>query len=290
MDVSDPKIIAAIISAIVSLFMFVAASLVKPFWERHFHSFKLRADHQYEQRKKIKEAISKYKVRLLDSAESLNHRLWNFSDNCKNGWHIRTNGADLNGMYYLQSFCYRFLSFFAWCRKIEKEMVYLDSTISEKDDLEFIKYLKLFPQMFCDTTLFEGHNYDNFYAKDHFFKDDFLYMIDSMITNDGVMAFSKFKELKDISDYEKVVSYIGGISRDRSCLRWYVMHSFHFMLMAFLTKFGYDFQKTSEAKLRALANKSPKNVLLVNISKILNRNHLEQASEVKTVIKVLERV
>lgn len=141
----DSKAITAITSAIMTLIMFFLKSL----WDKHFHDFKLKTDHQYEQRKKIKEAISKYKVRLLDSGESLNHRLWNFSDNIGNGWHHKKRNTPLNEHYYLISFSYRFLSFFAWCRKIENEMLFLDSTISESDDLEFIKYLKYTP-----TTIF----------------------------------------------------------------------------------------------------------------------------------------
>jgi hypothetical protein len=62
----DPKIIAALISAIVTVFMFIASSIVKSIWVKHFHNFKLKADHKYEQRKKIKEAISKHKVRLME--------------------------------------------------------------------------------------------------------------------------------------------------------------------------------------------------------------------------------
>lgn len=289
MENLDHKIVAAIISAIVSVGIFVAASIVKPFWEKYFHNFKLSADHQYEQRKKIKSVISKHKVCLIDSAESLNHRLWNFTDNCSNGWHLYQNGSKLDDMYYLQSFCYRFLSFFAWCRKIEKEMVYLDSTISDADDLEFIKYLKLFPQIFCDTALFKGMNYDNSYAKDHFFKGDFLHTVETLITEDRVMSFSEFKALDDIAEYDRVISYIGSISTGRNCLKWYAMNSFHFMLMAFLSKYGYDFQKTSIPKLKSLAKKVPKNPLIYNVSEVLERTHLGKAHEIKAAVKVLAK-
>ncbi|MCP3944967.1 MAG: hypothetical protein GY710_26295 [Desulfobacteraceae bacterium] len=289
MELKDPKIIAAIISAIVSVCTFIATSITKPFWERHFHSFKLKTDHQYEQRKKVKEAISKYKVQLLNSAESLNHRLWNFSENCSKGWHKNTNGIDLTDLYYPQSFCYRFLAFFAWCKKIEQDMVYLDSTISDKDDMEFIKYLKVFPQIFCDTALFAGKNYDSFHATDHFFKDDFLNIVDLFIKEKGVMTSSEFKNIQDLSAYEKVISYIGGISNNQTCLRWNLMHGFHFLLMAFLTKFGYDFQQTSTSKLSSLAKKTPSNVLLPNFCELLDRNHLNNTKEIDVIIKVLKK-
>ena len=290
MEQTAPRVIAAVISAIVSISIFIVASLVKIFWEKYFHNFKLRADHKYEQRKRIKEAISKHKVSLLNSAESLNHRLWNFSDNCKEGWHIYDDESDLNNMYYLQSFCYRFLSFFAWSRKIDLEMVYLDSTISDPEDLEFLKYLKLFPQMFCDTAMFDGKDYNNRYAKDHIFKDDFLQMVDAMITENGIITFSEFKSKKDQKEFENIIDYIGSISKDSTCLKWHVINAFHFVLMAFLTKFGYDFQQTSKSKLSKLANKTPKNEVIQNIEEILRRNHLDKAKEIKVATKVLREV
>ena len=36
--------------------------------------------------KRLKEILSQKKIQLLNSSESLNHRLWNFSDNYKHNW------------------------------------------------------------------------------------------------------------------------------------------------------------------------------------------------------------
>ncbi|EPP7097330.1 hypothetical protein ACTWOF_005328 [Klebsiella michiganensis] len=76
---SNSAIISALVSAIVTLLIFLLKAIISYFRERSFHEYKIRIENEYEQRKKIKEAISKYKTPLLDSAESLNHRLWNFS-------------------------------------------------------------------------------------------------------------------------------------------------------------------------------------------------------------------
>ncbi|WP_022944410.1 hypothetical protein [Pseudoalteromonas ruthenica] len=284
----DPKIIAALVSAVVTVFMFVASTIAKSIWDKHFHNFKLNADHKYEQRKKIKGAISKHKVRLMDSAESLNHRLWNFSDNCDKRWHKLREGKAIRDLYYLESFSYRFLSFFAWCRKIEKEMIYLDSTISDSDDLELIKYLKTFPQIFCDTAIFDGYEYDTSHATDHFFKDDFLHMVDALITSEGVITYSEFKEKSDSAEYSQMINYIDGVSDDKTCLKWHSLSLFHFVLMSFLNKFGYDFQQTSENKLKLLSGKIPENILTANLSKILERNHLHKTSEIRSVLKVVQ--
>lgn len=286
----DPKIITALIAAAVTVFMFIISSVVKSIWDKHFHNFKLKADHSYEQRKKIKEAISKHKVRLMDSSESLNHRLWNFSENSDEGWHKLRDGKTINDLYYLESFSYRFLAFFAWCRKIEKEMIYLDSTISDPEDLELIKYLKIFPQIFCDSALFDGHEYDHSHATDHFFKDDFLHMVDSFITEEGVITYSEFKEKSNSSEYTEIINYINGISNDKTCFKWYSLNLFHFVLMAFLSKFGYDFQQTSNSKLKELSEKVPANILAINLPIILKRNHLNKTNEIKSVLKVVESV
>jgi hypothetical protein len=226
----------------------------------------------------------------MDSSESLNHRLWNFSENCDKNWHKRRDGKTINELYYLESFSYRFLAFFAWGRKIEKEMIYLDSTVSDPEDLELIKYLKTFPQMFCDTALFDGREYDTSHAIDHFFKDDFLHMVDSLITDTGVITYSEFKEKSDSAEYTKMIDYIDGVSGDKACLKWHSLSLFHFVLMAFLTKFGYDFQQTSEVKLKLLSGRIPANILAVNLSKILERNHLNKTSEMKSILKVVKSV
>ncbi|QSB41860.1 hypothetical protein JTY93_11205 [Pseudomonas hygromyciniae] len=78
MEFTDPKVQSALIAAAVTIATLLLRAITKPIWERNFHKFKLESDYTYDQRKKVKEAISKHKVPLLNSAESLNHRLWNF--------------------------------------------------------------------------------------------------------------------------------------------------------------------------------------------------------------------
>ncbi|MDD9124424.1 hypothetical protein LAZ21_21495, partial [Escherichia coli] len=68
---SNPPIVAAIVSGVVTLTMFFLKGIIGSVWDKHFYEYKLKVEHEYEQRKKIKEAISKYKVPLLDSAEVL---------------------------------------------------------------------------------------------------------------------------------------------------------------------------------------------------------------------------
>ncbi|KAB0509269.1 hypothetical protein [Pseudomonas moorei] len=169
MSLTDPNVQSALIAASTTLTVLFLRALAKPVWERSFHKFKLESDYRYDQRKRVREAISKYKVPLLNSAEYLNHRLWNFSKNAPEAWHVKSADEQIKDKYYLQSFCYRFLLFFAICRKVDLELVFLDSTVSTKEDLELLKYLKCFPHFFCDAGIFEGLNYDHSKPTDHFF-------------------------------------------------------------------------------------------------------------------------
>lgn len=196
MNWDDPKIQAAVISALVSVITVLLSFLLKSFYERHFHIFKLESEHEYEQRKKIKEVIAKHKTQLLDAADSLNHRLWNFSANHSRDWHTSQNLKLLPQHYYLASFTYRMLAFFAWLRKIEGEMVYLDSTVATKQDLNFVKYLKLFPQLMCDVALFDGLDYNGEYSKDHFLKTTCSIIATYFVPRIKLFSFQNLKRIK----------------------------------------------------------------------------------------------
>lgn len=112
-------------------------------------------------------------------------------------------------------------------------------------------------------------------------------MIDTLITDDGVISFSTFKGKSNDLEYQKIINHFSEIANDKSCLKWHTLNIFHFMLMAFLSKFGYDFQKTSRNKLLLLSNRNPKNILTENIIEILNRNQLERTKEIKLVMDAL---
>ncbi|PIB47520.1 hypothetical protein AOA59_00420 [Pseudomonas sp. 2822-15] len=290
MEFTDPKVQSALIAAAVTIATLLLRAITKPIWERNFHKFKLESDYTYDQRKKIKEAISKYKVPLLNSAESLNHRLWNFSKNAPQAWHIQRDGENISDKYYLLSFCYRFLLFFSLCRKIDLELVYLDSTVSTKKDLDFLKYLKFFPQIFSDTEIFAGTGYNPSVATDHFFSDEFRELVREMSSDDRMLSYSEFKKKVEEKEFTHLITYFSGISVDHSCLRWHVLNSFHFILMAFLNDYGYDFQKTSKEKISDLAKSLPSNRLIKNAYTFIERACLNNNKEVRNAVSVLSSV
>ncbi|MDM3278916.1 MULTISPECIES: hypothetical protein [Enterobacteriaceae] len=283
---SNSAIISALVSAIVTLLIFLLKAIISYFRERSFHEYKIRIENEYEQRKKIKEAISKYKTPLLDSAESLNHRLWNFSKNCNEAWHIPHGDNNINNMYYLQSFCFRLLSFLAWCKIFERELIYLDSTLSVKDDLDFVKYIRTMQNIFSDASIFNGLDYDPTYAVDHFFKDHLSSMVDFMINDKSVISFSEFMKC-DTEKYIAISNYISSITKERHCNKWYLLNNFHFVLMAFLSRYGYDFQITDRAKLIKFKMSQPENILSGNLNEIIIRGKLHKCKKMKEAIEVL---
>ena len=286
--ISAPAVMAALVSAFVTISLFIIKGIFTSLWSKYFLVYKIEVEHCHEQKKKIKEAISKYKMPLLDSAETLNHRLWNFSGNCTKGWHNIDANKILTDQYYLQTFCYRYLAFYAWCLKFERELIYLDVTLSDEKDLTFVKYIKTLQNIFCDASILNNTGYDNEHDVDHFFKDDHISMVEKMFSDTGgVITYSEFKERNEV-DYNKVCKYISSIANDKSCNKWNIINCFHFILMAFLSTFGYDYQKTAWIKLYKLRCSEPKNKLIKNLECLLGNSKLENSKEIKKSLSVLK--
>ncbi|HHF2887879.1 hypothetical protein ND926_00810 [Vibrio diabolicus] len=256
--------------------------------EASSHIDKLDKTHIHEQRKKIKEVISKNKVNIIDAAEVLNHRMWNFGDNHSEDWHVR-NDKKIDDQYYLYSFAYRLLSFFAWCEIVEKEMIYLDSTIADEKDLDFVKFLKIFPQLMCDASLFDGLEYDYSSDTDHFYKNNFHSAVNKVIHNGKVISFEEFKEkiASENIDVDNVIDFLSGITPNEPRLRWFRLESMHFVLLMFINSFGYDFQYTDARKVSELLNKHKNNPILSNLHTMICNFKLQDNLEVKQISLVL---
>ncbi|PSV38507.1 hypothetical protein [Photobacterium sp. GB-210] len=256
--------------------------------ESNSHIEKLDKTHEHEERKKIKEVISKNKVSIIDAAEALNHRMWNFNYNYSEEWHVKS-GKDIDAQYYLYSFTYRLLVFFSWCNALEKEMVYLDSTIADEKDLDFVKFLKIFPQLMCDASLFDGLDYDYSNDTDHFFRNNFQSSLNQMNTKDGVISFDEFKsgiEKKEI-DVDKIIAFLSGINPNEERLRWFRLEAMHYVLLMFINTFGYDFQYTKSTKFRKLLAKNKANLTLPNLNRMISSFKLQNSKEVEVILAEL---
>lgn len=287
---TDPKIIAALISAAVSVVTVLLSFLLKTWFERNFVVFKLEAEHRYDQKKKIKEVIAKNKTSLLDAAESLNHRFWNFSINYVKEWHTTEDFADLSRHYYLASFAYRILSFFAWVRRIETQMVFLDATVAPPADINFIKFLRALNQVMCDTVLFKGLDYDDFYARDHFFKNNFNHMCECFWKDESMLSYADFKNNSDkcLEYFTPMLTMLSGVGPNEQRLRWDRLQALHYLLIMFLNAYGYDFQHTSPEKIKKLVENSPRpNKTISNLRSMLEEISLAKHKEVKKVLRTL---
>ena len=83
----DIKLQVVIISSITSLIVFLLGWFFKVLYDRFSLAYKMKQEFEFEQRKKLKEEIAKNKTHFLNSIESLNHRMWNFSQNVDKNWH-----------------------------------------------------------------------------------------------------------------------------------------------------------------------------------------------------------
>jgi hypothetical protein len=279
----DPSVLAAIVAAATSLFIFLLTQIYQPFWEKYFHKYKLEQEYIYEQRKNIKNTLARNKIQLINSCESLDHRIWNLAVNYQQGWQNNERG------YYCISFVYRFLSVCAWIKKTNDEMLYLDSTIATKKDLEFIKFLRLFPQILCDVELFHGFEYDANEQKDHFFSNNLDLYTQTIMNNNSVYTFTEylnhFDELHP--KIEETCKYFKGISPDEDRLRWDRLQLLGITIMAFLNSFGYDFQKSPEDKFKEIINKPRENKLITNYKTLITKNGMSKQKYLKRTLKAI---
>ena len=178
---------------------------------------------------------------------------------------------------------------FSYIRLIEKELIYIDSTFAGKTDLEFIKFLRTFPQLFSDVSLFKGEDYDKSVATDHFFRNHFEHICDSFLNyNDNeVISFSLFME--DCPKYEHenpdIFDYFFNIKVDENRYRFDLIQTFHLTLVAFLNSYGYDFQETTSKQIDSILTTPRNSRLLKNYKELLIRNKLDQNFWIKKIIK-----
>lgn len=275
---------AIIISIFTALITTIISLSTKNWFQKKILNYKLENEHKYEQQKHLKSLLSKNKIQLLNIAEQLNHRLWNYGENHQKGWLNVDEDYELGN--YFKSFVYRYVTFFAYIRKIENELIYIDSTFASKKDLEFVKFIRTFPQLFCDVKLFEGFDYDISISSDHFFRNNFERMVDTFIQDNNVISFSYYVENLDTCNQNilQICSFFDGLTPYEERYRWDLMQSFHLTLISFLNSYGYDFQYTSKDKLKILLEIPRKSRLLTNCKNILIRNKLDSNKEIKKII------
>lgn len=281
---------AAIISAITSIFIFCLGLIFKIWYEKHSLKYKMKKEYNFEQRKKIKEILASTKTPLIKSAEELNDRLWNLSENIDKGWHnLQEYEWPNEDKYYLRSFTYRFLSFIYWIIKAENSIYSLDFTQADKADSIYLKYVKTLKHFFCECELLEELGYSSNQNLNHFYKDELCKYI-SFIEEDGTLIeFEKFEKKynQDSTQIKKVIIYITNIKNQKRNLNYNIIKSFHLFLMLFLNKYGLDYHQTSNSKLKDLMNGKYSDLAIKKgLYSFLERNKVLKES--KTIIKTMK--
>lgn len=243
-----------IISSGTSIVIFVLGSIFGFIKDRYSLSYKLKKEFNFEQKKKLKEEIAKNKTHLLNSVEELNHRLWNFSQNVDKMWHCvpEDEWFKKDDQYYINSFVYRFLCFIHWTIKTERDTITVDTTIADANDILFLKYVKTFKNIFTDTDLLKNLDYNNEHNTNHFYKNDLIGYSKLVTKDENVMDFDLFvKALEEsYSPLKKVIEYFSKIKNLDSDKNLNILRCFHLITIAFLNKFGHDYQRTDNEKIK----------------------------------------
>lgn len=247
------NIIVALISATTTIVVFFLTLFTKKYFDSKILSSKLEIEHKFDQQKKVKEVLAKNKVHLNSACDSLRKRIGNLHRKYDKGW-LNINESTYDDYYHF-SFVYRFLSLYAWIKIIEKEMIYLDTTISNKVDLEFIKFLKIFPRIMCSDYIpiedMAGEETNN-----HFYRDEMNDYSNLLICNNGIISYSEFllRLKEDKNKYNKLLDFFVDLNPNEKRYRWDRIYFLQLSLVAFLNEFGYDFQYSTDDKIKKYYN------------------------------------
>ena len=287
----NEKTMPSIIGTGGTLLVFVLGLLTKDYFEKRSIVSKLQKEHEFEQRKKIKDVLAQNKVHLITACEDMNHRLWNFANKHTEDW-MTVNRNYLTYRYYFHSFVYRFLAVFAWSKKIQKEMIFLDTTIASKEDLDFIKFLNVFPRLFCDLTFLEGLVADGNNSIDHFYRNNFDPLPNRISEEEAVLTFSEFHEkLSEIMpNVIELAEFFDGINPTENRKRWDRLHLFHLTLIAFLNNYGYDFQVTNEDKIIKVLTIPKTTFFWKNYFVLMDEYKLSGNKEIKRIKKLVGKL
>jgi hypothetical protein len=286
----DVKIQAGFISGVTSIIVLLLGWLIRILYERNSLKFKLKKEFDFEQKKKLKEEIAKNKIHLLNSAEELNHRLWNFSQHVGENWH-KIDKADWlkPTKYYINSFVYRFLIFIHWIIETERKTLTVDSTIADSDDILYLKFIKTLKDIFTDVDLFKGLNYDCSHDTNHFFKNDLIGYSKSVLENERILDFDDFREKRqnEIGSITKVFEYFAKIENDNNDKNLNVLRCTHLLLIRFLNIYGHDYQKTSDEKIKTITSKYKQEILIKeNFEEFVKKSKIDD--KMKSILKQIK--
>lgn len=277
-----------IVSAAVSA---VITTSITYFFRKKETRFKLAAEHEYEQRKKLRDLISNYHGRLLHAANTLNYRFWNLYSNHNKNW-LDVKGEWAPEQYYFVSSVYRFLNVCALARKFEREAIYIDARIAEKRDFLIIKYIEALRWCMTDVSLFDGLNYNSSVQSDHFFSDKFRQYCDAFLEPDGgIIQFENFQDQVQLNSvFNPIFNFFDSLSPNEKRFRWDRLVIFHLLLVSFINTIGYSEHKTSKDQIIEIVKNIQNKVILENLVEWLPKHGIrgKQVRHIKRALKSLK--
>lgn len=236
---------------------------------------KLKAEYEYEQRKKLRNLIGEFHGRMINATNSLNYRLWNNYKNHQENW-LHISGDYSPDKHYFHSSVHRFLVVSALTRQFERKAIYVDRRIAEKGDFLFLRYVAVLHWCMTDVALFDGLDYDKEHETDHFFSDNFRQYCDSCIQDDGsIIEFSDLtKRVQDDRSLDSVLTFFDGLSLDEERYRWDRLVVFHLLMIGFINNFGYKEQETTKKQIQTVVSKIKHPEVLKSIVNWLPRHGL----------------
>ncbi len=287
----SPQVQAAIIAAVVGLLTGLVGPAAKHWLDRWSLRHRLRTEHEYSERKKLRELISRFHGRVLEAAESLNHRLWNLQENQDKGWlDLGGNYEEAGGFYYFRTTVHRLLALLIHLKQFQEEAIFIDARIAEKTDLLFLKYAKALEWVLTDVALFSGLPYDPYHSTDHLFKGHIRVACEVCTEASAPLSLGEFENClrsgKYMQELIPVYEFLDGLANDGR-LRWDRVVTFHLVLCAFINTFGYSMQRTSEPQLQQLLSTLRNPMVAKNLKQWLQKLGIDMDKEGKVVRRIL---
>lgn len=281
---------AALISAFVSIGLYILGVLVNWLQGKYMLRYKLKKEYTFNQKMNIKEGLAKSKTPLIKAAEELNYRLIDFIDHIDEGWHFNTDKEiqTKNYGYYLKSFVYRLLSFFYWIDKAENDIYNFDFSVADKSDQVYVKYVKTMENFFCEKRLIRKLIPDDSDFSHHFLKNVLGTYVSYIQNNSELLSFDQFcsKVENDFEPIRSVFYYVREIKNDKNDPKYNIIMSFHLFLMLFLNKYGLDYQYTDRNKFHDIVKKYKDKIVIKNeLKEFFEQNKI--LDEVKWIIEEL---
>lgn len=286
---ADPAITAAAVAAAASL---ATAILTKLLLDRRAHVEDLEADHRLEQRKALLQLVAHYHGGLVEHATSWNFRMRNMFVYVDEGW-LNSGGKYPQRDYYLCSTVHRWLALLALAQMFEAEEIFIDARYVEAHELEFVKFAKAFHWVMSDAGLFEGLQYDLLSGDDHFTSDRLRATCEAFLLNGRVPTFRQFErdvlkrpELKE--ELQPAFRFFDGLTRREDRLRWDRLVCLHLLTLAFVTSFGYEWQRPPDYFIEKAVGEARHTKTLMNFRDWLPRLGLDQQGSLQTAVGYID--